>query len=259
MLELTTLASGSSGNCTLITDGATHILIDAGISCRRITTALKELGVDAAELAGVLVTHEHTDHISGLTTMNKKYGLPVYATAGTARQLCYRIPFLEERVHTVRAGEAFAVGAMEVTAFRTSHDAAESVGYTVTAGEKKIVFATDLGYLSDTVRAAVDRADLAVIEANHDVETLLSGPYPYYLKDRILGSQGHLSNELGGELACWAAERGAHTVVLAHLSHENNTPAMALNAVGTALSAAGYGSVLLSAAPRSEPGPRIRA
>ena len=137
MLELCTLASGSSGNSLLVTDGRTHVLVDAGISCRRICTGLKELGVEPTELAGVLITHEHSDHISGLTTLTKQLRLPVYASPGTGRQLCYRIAFLEELLRPVAPGEGFSIGGLAIESFPTSHDAAESVGYALSAGGRK--------------------------------------------------------------------------------------------------------------------------
>ena len=132
VLTYTTLASGSSGNCALVSCGATRLLVDAGISARRITTALKSLGVDPASLSGVLVTHEHSDHISGLTTLTKQLKLLVYATAPTLRQLCYRIPFLDGLCREFDPGDGFPVGELWVGSFPTSHDAACSVGYTLT-------------------------------------------------------------------------------------------------------------------------------
>ena len=240
MLELCTLASGSSGNSLLVTDGRTHVLVDAGISCRRICTGLKELGVEPTELAGVLITHEHSDHISGLTTLTKQLRLPVYASPGTGRQLCYRIAFLEE---------------LAIESFPTSHDAAESVGYALSAGGRKAAVVTDLGYVTGAVLRGIRGADLLVAEANHDVEWVQSGPYPYHLKARILGDRGHLSNEAGAELAWTAVEGGARTVVLAHLSHENNTPARAHEVVRGVLERRGAAvgrDVALEVAPRSE-------
>ena len=227
MLTLTTLASGSSGNSLLVSDGHTHLLVDAGISCRRICNALKGLGVEPAELAGILITHEHSDHIAGLTTLTKQRRLPVYASWGTGRQLCDRIGCLEEVLHPFAPGECFSIGGLDVESFPTSHDAVESVGYAVSAGGRKAAVVTDLGYVSQAVRSGIRGADLLVAESNHDIEWLQSGPYPYYLKARILGERGHLSNEAGAELACEAAEHGAHPIVLAHLSHENHTPARA--------------------------------
>ena len=222
MLELCTLASGSSGNSLLVTDGRTHMLVDAGISCRRICTGLKELGVEPKELAGVLITHEHSDHISGLTTLTKQLKLPVYASPGTGRQLCYRIAFLEELLRPVAPGEGFSVGGLAIESFPTSHDAAESVGYALSAGGRKAAVVTDLGYVTGAV---------------------------------LRGIRGHLSNEAGAELAWTAVEGGARTVVLAHLSHENNTPARAHEVVRGVLERRGAAvgrDVALEVAPRSE-------
>lgn len=255
MLELCTLASGSSGNSLLVTDGRTHVLVDAGISCRRICTGLKELGVEPTELAGVLITHEHSDHISGLTTLTKQLRLPVYASPGTGRQLCYRIAFLEELLRPVAPGEGFSIGGLAIESFPTSHDAAESVGYALSAGGRKAAVVTDLGYVTGAVLRSIRGADLLVAEANHDVEWVQSGPYPYHLKARILGDRGHLSNEAGAELAWTAVEGGARTVVLAHLSHENNTPARAHEVVRGVLERRGAAvgrDVALEVAPRSE-------
>ena len=261
MLTYTTLASGSSGNCALVSCGATHLLVDAGISARRITTALKSLGVDPASLSGVLVTHEHSDHISGLATLTKQLGLPVYATAPTLRQLCYRIPFLERLCRDFAPGDGFPVGELWVTSFPTSHDAACSVGYTLAGDGSKLASATDLGRLTPEVLNAVRGCDLLVCESNHDVDWVRSGPYPYYLKERILGDRGHLSNEMGAELAALAAESGARAVVLAHLSSENNTPARARDVAARRLSAAGVDperDLSLTVAPRKERGPVFR-
>lgn len=255
MLELCTLASGSSGNSLLVTDGRTHVLVDAGISCRRICTGLKALGVEPTELAGVLITHEHSDHISGLTTLTKQLRLPVYASPGTGRQLCYRIAFLEELLRPVAPGEGFSIGGLAIESFPTSHDAAESVGYALSAGGRKAAVVTDLGYVTEAVLRGIRGADLLVAEANHDVEWVQSGPYPYHLKARILGDRGHLSNEAGAELAWTAVEGGARTVVLAHLSHENNTPDRAHEVVRGVLERRGAAvgrDVALEVAPRSE-------
>ena len=259
MLELCTLASGSSGNCLLVRSGATHILVDAGISCRRITTALKGLGVDPASLSAVLITHEHTDHMAGLATLTKQYRLPVYASRGTGLRLCDRIPFLEELLRPIQPGESFQVGDLEVHSFPTPHDAAQSTGYALSDGLRKAAVVTDLGHVTEAVAQAVRGADLLVAEANHDVEWLRSGPYPYFLQDRILGDYGHLSNEAGAQLVCSAVEQGARTVVLAHLSHENNTPERARQVVGDALTRMGAvpgRDVTLEVAPRSDPSGR---
>ena len=255
MLTLTTLASGSSGHAALVSEGGTHILIDAGISARRITTALKALGVAPADLAAVLITHEHSDHISGLATLSRQLPTPVYASYGTAGALVGKLPALEGRLFGFTPGESFQIGPLTVETFATPHDTAQSNGYAVSAGGRKAAVVTDLGYVTGAVLRGIRGADLLVAEANHDVEWVQSGPYPYHLKARILGDRGHLSNEAGAELAWTAVEGGARTVVLAHLSHENNTPARAHEVVRGVLERRGAAvgrDVALEVAPRSE-------
>ena len=246
MLELCTLASGSSGNSLLVTDGRTHVLVDAGISCRRICTGLKELGVEPTELAGVLITHEHSDHISGLTTLTKQLRLPVYASPGTGRQLCYRIAFLEELLRPVAPGEGFSIGGLAIESFPTSHDAPGSCGFRFDA----LGVLTDSGYVTEEAAGTLAGVSLLLLEANHDVDLLQNGPYPYYLKERILSDQGHLSNETAAAFAVAMARQGTEEFVLAHLSAENNTPERALSAVRWALADAGF-DLPLEAAPRS--------
>ena len=258
MLSFVTLASGSAGNALLVSGGGTHILIDAGISCRRITTSLRELGVDPGALSAVLITHEHTDHVAGLATLTRQLGLPVYTAAGTGRALCRSNPQLEDHLHTFSAGAGLQIGALWCRSFSTCHDAADSVGYTITLEGCTLAVATDLGHLTSEVLQAVLGAQAVVAEANHDEDWLREGPYPYYLKQRILSDRGHLSNEAGAELAARAVEAGARTVVLAHLSAENNTPARAMDAARQRLLQSGVDperDIALSVAPQKGPGP----
>lgn len=257
-MTVTTLASGSSGNCALVSSGSTHLLVDAGISCRRIKTALAALGLTPDELTGVLITHEHSDHISGLTTLFKHYHLPVWCSGGTGRQLCYRIAFLEEVLHPVSPGDRFDPGGLEVCAVPILHDAADPVGYTFTDGVHKVAFVTDLGVVTSVVEQAVRGSDLLVCEANHDEDWVRSGPYPYHLKQRILGEHGHLSNEAGAELAARAIQSGTKTVLLAHLSQQNNTPIHAYEVACRRLRAMGCDperDITLAVAPRDSLGP----
>lgn len=257
MLTLTTLASGSSGNCILLSGGGTHLLVDVGISCRRVCKALEGLGVAPEELTGVLITHEHSDHISGLATLTKRFRVPVYTSTGTARQLCYRIAALEDVVRPCTPGTSFALGGLDVETFPTLHDAAQPMGYAISDGSRKAAVVTDLGLVTDAVRAGISGAHVVVVESNHEVEMVQSGSYPYFLKQRILGERGHLSNEAGATLARTAVEGGAHTVVLAHLSAENNTPLRARTASELALCACGAQvgrDVTLIVAPRTEAG-----
>ena len=259
MLTFTTLASGSSGNAALMSCGDTYLLLDAGISARRITTALKGMGVDPGCLSAILVTHEHSDHISGLATLTKQLGLPVYATAPTLDQLCRKVPLLAQQrlCRAFRPGDGFPIGEIWVQPFATDHDAAGSVGYSLTGDGCKLTLCTDLGRVTPQVEQAVSGCDLLVCETNYDPEWLASGPYPYYLKRRIMGDRGHLSNEMGALLALRAAQSGTRHILLAHLSAENNTPARALETVRRTLAAGGFcpgEDLTLAVAPRSEAG-----
>ena len=255
MITVHTLASGSSGNASLIRCGDTAVLLDAGISCRRITTSLRELGLTLNDLTAVLITHTHTDHISGLQTMLKKSDFPIFTSQAAARDLLYRMPACAGRLETFVPGQTFALGSCTVHPFAISHDAPGACGYRLDTEDGSVGLMTDSGYVTEEAADTLCGCDLVLLEANHDVETLECGPYPYYLKQRILGSSGHLSNETAARFAVTLADSGTRELILSHLSRENNTPAMAYNAVERALSAAGL-SPRLTVAPRdclSEP------
>lgn len=249
MTTLHTLASGSSGNALLISCGQTHLLVDAGISCRRITASLQTLGLTLSDLTAILITHTHTDHISGLQTLCKRTDIPVLASEAACKELACRLSFAAPRIFALPLCEAATVGAFTVTAVPTSHDAPGSCGYRLDTGAGSVGVLTDTGYVTDAAASLLPGVDLAVLEANHDPESLDCGPYPYYLKQRIAGRFGHLSNGDSARFAVTLAQAGASQIILAHLSHENNTPAMARFAVERALSAAGL-SPALSVAPR---------
>ena len=240
-MNIALFASGSSGNCALVSDGDTHILLDAGISARRIRAGLSARDVTADALTGVLVTHEHSDHVKGLAVLLRHDPVPVYALpavcAALRAQLRAQLP--AGCLHEIMPDVPFCLGDVCVTPFATMHDAAGSCGYRLD-GSARFGLCTDLGVVTDTVRAALAGVDCAVIEANHDPELLRTGPYPIYLKRRIASDRGHLSNESAGELAAFLAENGAQQLILGHLSRENNTPDTALAAVSAALAAAGF-------------------
>ena len=251
MTTVHTLASGSSGNALLLSWAGGHVLVDAGISCRRIRQGLQSLGLDLRDLDAVCLTHGHSDHVSGLQTLLKHTDCPIYATAPAGRDLLRRMALPEGRLE--EASASFRIKDCSVRAFPTSHDAPGSCGYRFDGPDGAVGVLTDSGCVTAAAASVLPGVQLAVLEANHDVETLMSGPYPYYLKRRILGERGHLSNEDAAHFAVILAENGAEDLILAHLSRENNTPAMALHAVEAALSAAGL-SPALSVAPRDEPG-----
>lgn len=247
MTTVHTLASGSSGNALVLSWDGGHILVDAGISCRRIRQGLQALGLDLPDLDGIFITHTHSDHISGLQTLLKHTDCPVFASAQAGRDLLRRMVLLEDRLREAEA--PFSVRDCTVTPFPTSHDAPGSRGYRFDTPDGSFGLLTDSGVVTEEAEAVLPGVALAVLEANHDVEAVRSGPYPYFLKKRILGPGGHLRNEDAAAFAVTLARAGAREIVLAHLSQENNTPAMALRAVETALSAAGL-APRLSTAPR---------
>ena len=255
MLRFATQASGSSGNCAVVSDGRVHILIDAGISTRRIAQELKALGIELRHLSGVLITHEHIDHVAALPVLCRQTGTALFTAEGTAYQLCGKYEGLEDRFRVFLPGQRFALGEWEVGTFAASHDCACPVGYYVSDGKRKLALCTDTGVITPEAREGVRGAHTLIGEFNYDPEMLRTGPYPIHLQERIRGNRGHLSNELGGELAAWAAEQGAERIVLAHLSQENNRPALALEAARRALGTLGLRcgeDVVVVAAPRSE-------
>ncbi len=244
-MEFYTIASSSAGNASLVCHEDTHILIDVGVSCRRITQSLAVLNLTLEDIDAILITHEHIDHVRALGTLQKKCAVPLYASRGTAAALDYPA----ERVHAFAPGDAFTVGSLRALPFRTSHDARESVGYRIESGDGSLAVLTDTGCITDEAHDLALGADTLLLEANHDVELLTTGPYPYPLKRRILGEYGHLSNEAAAEFAVECVRAGTSDILLAHLSGENNTPDLAEYAVGRALQARGL-SVRLAAAPR---------
>ena len=249
MTTICTFASGSSGNAALLTCGGTHLLIDMGISCRRVCQSLAALGLEPGDLDGLFITHEHTDHIGGLATYIKKYRTPIYCTPAVSRQLSYRLAGIEPLLRPAALGESLSFDGVDLDILPTSHDCAESAACHFRTRSGRVGYLTDTGYIPEETGACLLGADILVLESNHDVDMLRSGPYPFSLKKRILGPQGHLSNGDAARYAAASVRAGTRAVLLAHLSDENNTPRRALDAVGSALAETGR-SVHLAAAPR---------
>lgn len=240
-LVICSLASGSSGNSYIVRSAETALLVDAGISNKQICAGLEKLGLGAGDLSGVFITHEHSDHIKGVKTLMKKCGAPVFTTALTARAL----PADPERIREISPGDVFSAGDIEVSCFSVSHDAADPVGYSFRCGESVITVVTDTGVITDDIMRFMKRADILVLEANHDESMLRMGRYPWYLKQRILSERGHLSNESAALalVQLLEAERGGQKkriVLLAHLSRENNFPEMALATMENVLQEHGF-------------------
>lgn len=233
-MRLCSIASGSSGNCIYVGSDATHLLIDTGISGKKVEAGLHSIEMDPREIDGILVTHEHADHICGLGVMARKYQIPIYATAGTigvmknTSSLGKVDPALYREV---KADEKTIIKDLTVHPMRISHDAAEPVAYRIGYGSQKIGICTDLGVYNDYTVECLKGMDALFLEANHDVNMLMVGPYPYPLKQRILGDRGHLSNENSGRLLSRLVHDKLQAIVLGHLSKENNIPELAYEAV----------------------------
>ena len=230
-MKVAVLASGSKGNSVYVDMDGAKILIDAGISATRIKKALAAEGVEPSELDGVLITHEHTDHISGLVTLSKWYDLPIFSRAATFQNMrgVEKIP--ANRLNAIEG--AFTLNGVRVEPFSISHDAADPVGYRL-KGKSVCTLATDLGFVTDSVQAMLDGADALVIEANHDRDMLKNGSYAWPLKQRIMGNRGHLANPD----TAWALARlkkKPQEVFLAHLSENNNEPNLARETVANIL------------------------
>lgn len=233
-MELCSIASGSSGNCIYVGTDATHLLVDVGISGKKTEGGLNSIGQSLTNIDGILITHEHSDHICGLGVLSRKYHIPIYATCGTINAIknSSSVGKIEEELFVpVKADESFRIKDITVDPMRTSHDAAEPVAYRMKYGNKKIAIATDLGTYNEYTVECLKGMDLLFLEANHDVNMLQVGPYPYQLKRRILGDRGHLSNELSGQLLKRIAHEKLQGVVLGHLSKDNNIPELAYETV----------------------------
>jgi phosphoribosyl 1,2-cyclic phosphodiesterase len=233
-MNLCSIASGSSGNCIYTGTDNTGILIDAGISAKRIEQGLAEIDRNIKEIKGIFVSHEHSDHIKGIGVLARKHHIPIYGTKGTIdaiRNMSCLGKIDEDLYHVIRADDEVKIDDLVVKPFRISHDAAEPVAYRMECGEKSAAIATDLGFYNQAIVDKLKNLDVLLLESNHDIHMLQAGPYPYYLKRRILGDQGHLCNEKAAELVVELTHDCLKNVILGHLSKENNYPDLALATV----------------------------
>ncbi len=256
MARFTTLYSGSSGNSTVVEEDGKYLLIDMGKSCRMTTNALKDLGLPLENLQGILVTHEHTDHISGLKVFTKKSPCSIYSSPVTLDVLAVKDQISANADLKEIGAVQQEIGGFGVTAFSTSHDAIDCQGYRiVTPKGKTFCIATDLGYLSEDVHKGIAKADLVALEANYDPTMLKHGPYPQHLKVRIVSARGHLSNQECAKKILQLSQEGCERFCLCHLSHENNTPFVAKQTVSDCLEKGGIEvgqDVLVNVAKRNE-------
>ena len=254
-LRICSLASGSSGNCYVIASEDTVLLVDVGISCKQMKERLLDFGRELSEIDAVLITHEHSDHVKGLSAL-AKLNRRIYASQKTFEAIESQLP--EEICKSFSAGDSFQIGGIRVETFKTSHDAADPVGYSFEADGKTICIVTDTGYVSEEIKTYMAKADILVLESNHDENVLKIGPYPWFLKQRILSDKGHLSNEAAGsalaEIMIEENNTKKRQVLLAHLSKENNFPEMAQATIENILreKACSPKNCILQVLPRNE-------
>lgn len=240
-LKFCSLASGSSGNCQLIGTEKTSVLLDAGLSGKYIQSAMAACGEDIGKVKGILVTHEHSDHIKGIGVLMRRFGMNLFTNEATYMALQGKLGAIDENhVILFDNNKPFAIDDLIIKPFSISHDAVDPVAYSFTDGKLKFSVATDLGTVTEAILSEIIDSDLLMLESNHDVEMLKVGPYPYYLKRRILSEVGHLSNDNAADVALEMMRGGRiKSLLLAHLSKENNHPELALETVKAVLEEGG--------------------
>jgi phosphoribosyl 1,2-cyclic phosphodiesterase len=247
-LAVTSLASGSSGNALLLRSGPDALLVDCGIPLRTLEGLLRHQGVEPGQIRALVLTHEHGDHLLSAAALARRHGVPVLANAETRAAIADELAGLP--AETLPVGELAAVGPFELRSFRVPHDAADPVGFRISAGGCTVAVAVDLGGWTEAIADELRGADLLVVEANHDRELLRASPYPWAIQQRIFGPRGHLDNVQCGELIARVCTGAPCDVWLAHLSEQTNTPRVALAGVGRVLGMAGARGVRLAALPR---------
>jgi len=251
-LRFSVLASGSTGNAFYIESNEQRILVDAGLSGKQMDRLFNEINIDPSRLTGILVTHEHSDHIKGLGIIARKYNLPIYANASTWKAMEGSIGklTLDQKFH-FETGEVKTFGDLDIESFGVSHDAVEPMFFSFNKGDQKVALVTDLGYVSERIKKTVEGADAYIFEANHDVEMLRMGRYPWSVKRRILGDSGHVSNEDSGLALSDIISNKTKRVYLAHLSQDNNMKDLARMSVDNVLKERGISLELHDTDPNS--------
>ncbi len=235
------LASSSKGNSALVTFDGDAVLIDAGISAKRIKDAINSVGCPLGCIRAIFITHEHADHIGGLEVLSHNINVPIYAPAGCCGEIMRVCPATGHNLIPISPGDTITAGCMEVRAYETPHDSADSAGYRIAFPDgSELGYATDIGHITKDVVAILDGCKYVVVESNHDIPRLMSGPYPQSLKKRIAGDYGHLANQSIIKMLPYLVKNGARHIILAHLSEENNTPELALASAKAALEEYGF-------------------
>ena len=236
MIKFQSFLSGSSGNSTFLTDGKIKLLVDCGANGSYITECLKRININPEEVDAILISHSHRDHVSGAGVMSRRFNIPIYASDGTWENMTQLIGKIStENTKIISSGEKISFGEMDVSPFHIPHDACGSLAFRFETPQSKMAIATDIGHISDELFKNLTGCECVIIEANHDLEMLRNGRYPYYLKRRILSDTGHLSNVDSAKMCVMLAKNGTKSIWLGHLSNENNTPDLAYNTVKNAL------------------------
>lgn len=223
MFEYCSIGSGSSGNCHLIKYKNSVVLVDAGLVGKKISNGLDDLNIDIEILKGIFITHEHSDHIKGVGIISRKYNIPVFANLNTWHAMKDKIGKIDKKNMVVfQSDKNYSLGEMIIRPFSIPHDSSEAVGYSFYANGEKISIATDIGMINENIRKNLYKSKLVVVESNYDTNMLMVGSYPYSLKQRVLSSGGHLSNEDCGNFCVELVKKGTEKILLAHISRENN-------------------------------------
>lgn len=260
MLKFTSLYSGSSGNCLFVETENTKILIDAGVSLKKIEKGLENFDVLPSNLDAVIVTHEHTDHIQSLGNLSKKFDIPVFATPKTFDAMPKQTEKITDKnKNNINIDEKFSIGDIEILPFKIPHDAADPCGFTLFSNNKKISIATDVGHMTNDILKHIDGSEFILLEANYDSNVLKYTKYPFKLKERIAGPTGHLSNKAAGQTINYLINSGLKKAVLGHLSKESNFPELAYQTVVDEILSSGTNidNFNLSVASRDFPGKLI--
>lgn len=229
MFKFCNFYSGSSGNCSFVETDNTKLLIDCGVSSKKVEEALNSVNVNIKEIDGILISHEHSDHIKGLAAICKKYNIPVYANNSTFTNIKQNIA--DDKKIKFKSNEKFEIGDIKIYPFSIPHDAADPCGFNLYSGNKKITVATDIGHIDNKILHNLDESDFLLLESNYEPNMLKCSRYPYLLKKRILGPNGHLSNEEAGLAVTQLVKSGLNNIMLGHLSEQNNFPELAYQTV----------------------------
>lgn len=251
-IDFCSIVSGSSGNCQFIQSGNTKLLVDAGLSGKKIQEGLSSIDIDPKEINGILITHEHSDHILGAGILSRRFDIPIYANQGTWEGMEKAIGKISDKNIMIIDNKDFEIGNLGIQPFSVYHDSNDPFGYSFYCGNKKASILMDTGMVDENIVNTIKGSDILMIESNHDVDMLKVGSYPFFLKKRVLGKWGHLSNEDSGKIITEAITNDQATVILGHLSRENNFPELAYETVRSIVRGRDMDSICLKVASRHQ-------